>query len=83
MKNSADRILTTHVGSLARPARQLELLFARERGEDFDREEFEVSTLFRHVTPRIHRSRQSKVICVLRFVSTLAYPTFLAPQILE
>lgn len=44
MKNSQERIRTTHVGSLARPARQLELLFAKERGENFDSEEFEASS---------------------------------------
>jgi len=44
MKRSTDRILTTHVGSLARPDRQLEFLFAKERGEDYDVDEFEAST---------------------------------------
>ena len=44
MKRSTDRILTTHVGSLARPARQLDLLFAKERGEAYDDTEFEAST---------------------------------------
>ncbi len=44
MKRSTDRILTTHVGSLARPAGQLKLLFAKERGESFDQAEFESST---------------------------------------
>lgn len=44
MKRSTDRILTTHVGSLARPSRQLELLFAKERGEAFDDSEFAMST---------------------------------------
>lgn len=44
MKRSTERILTTHVGSLARPAAQLELLFAKERGEAYDRSQFEVST---------------------------------------
>ncbi|MBM83563.1 MAG: methionine synthase [Planctomycetaceae bacterium] len=44
MKHSTDRILTTHVGSLARPSRQLELLFAKERGEAFDAQELESST---------------------------------------
>ncbi len=44
MKRSSDRILTTHVGSLARPDRQLELLFAKERGEPYDLAEFEAST---------------------------------------
>ncbi|MEO2046276.1 MAG: cobalamin-independent methionine synthase II family protein [Pirellulales bacterium] len=44
MKRSTNRILTTHVGSLARPAGQLELLFAKERGEDFNRAKFNSST---------------------------------------
>ena len=39
-----DRILTTHVGSLARPDGQLKLLFAKERGEEYDRDEFNSST---------------------------------------
>lgn len=44
MKNSSERFLTTHVGSLARPRRQLDFLFARERGEPFDEAAFEAST---------------------------------------
>ena len=32
MKNSSDRILTTHVGSLARPPEILDLMRARETG---------------------------------------------------
>ena len=44
MKRSTNRILTTHVGSLARPNRQLEFLFAKERGEVYDQAEFERST---------------------------------------
>jgi 5-methyltetrahydropteroyltriglutamate--homocysteine methyltransferase len=36
MKRSRDRILTTHVGSLARPTQLLELLMAKERGDDYD-----------------------------------------------
>ena len=43
MKRSTDRILTTHVGSLARPRAVLDLLFAKERGEDFDSDVFETS----------------------------------------
>ena len=44
MKRSTERILTTHVGSLARPRRQLELLFAKERGEEYNPAEFAAST---------------------------------------
>jgi 5-methyltetrahydropteroyltriglutamate--homocysteine methyltransferase len=35
------RILSTHTGSLARPQRLRELLFARDRGEDVDMAEFD------------------------------------------
>ena len=44
MKRSTNRILTTHVGSLARPHRQLKYLFAKERGENYDRAGFDAST---------------------------------------
>ena len=41
MKLSADRILTTHVGSLPRPPDLLALLDARETGREFDPSMFE------------------------------------------
>jgi 5-methyltetrahydropteroyltriglutamate--homocysteine methyltransferase len=37
MRRSKDRILTTHAGSLPRPADLLELIQAKERGEPYDR----------------------------------------------
>ena len=43
MKRSTDRILTTHVGSLARPRNVLDLLWAKERREAFDPQTFESS----------------------------------------
>ena len=43
MKRSTDRILTTHVGSLARPRNVLDLLWAKERGESYDSDTFESS----------------------------------------
>ena len=36
MKQSTQRILTTHVGSLPRPPDLLEMIQAKERGEPFD-----------------------------------------------
>lgn len=36
MKTSTDRILTTHVGSLPRPQDVADLLFAQDRGEEYD-----------------------------------------------
>ena len=36
MKHSTDRILTTFVGSLARPPELLEMMYAREHGQPYD-----------------------------------------------
>ncbi|MGH8220846.1 MAG: cobalamin-independent methionine synthase II family protein [Steroidobacteraceae bacterium] len=41
MKLSTDRILTTHVGSLPRSAAVTDVLLRKERGEPYDRGEFE------------------------------------------
>lgn len=38
MKNSSSRILTTHVGSLARPAELMEMMWAKENGGSYDPE---------------------------------------------
>ena len=43
MKNSSDRILSTHVGSLARPDNLLSLLYAKEGGDEYDPDLFEKS----------------------------------------
>jgi 5-methyltetrahydropteroyltriglutamate--homocysteine methyltransferase len=40
MKRSRERILTTHAGSLPRPADLLKLIQAKERGESYDREAY-------------------------------------------
>ncbi|HWP59013.1 MAG TPA: cobalamin-independent methionine synthase II family protein [Candidatus Acidoferrales bacterium] len=40
MKRSADRILTTHVGSLARPKALLDLMDAKLHGKPYDREAY-------------------------------------------
>ncbi len=41
MKYSTQRILTTHVGSLPRPNKVAELIFAKEREEEYDQTEFD------------------------------------------
>ncbi|HLH69964.1 MAG TPA: cobalamin-independent methionine synthase II family protein [Candidatus Dormibacteraeota bacterium] len=41
MKRSTDRILTTHVGSLARPRQLLETMREKEHGRPYDRDLFE------------------------------------------
>jgi len=43
MRRSSDRILTTHVGSLARPGNVLDLLWAKERREAYDTGVFETA----------------------------------------
>src|SRR5438105_11978422 len=40
MKRSDDRILTTHVGSLARPKALIDLIQVKESGEPYDHAEF-------------------------------------------
>ena len=41
MKTSADRILTTHVGSLPRPQEVVDQLFAQDQDRDYDAAEFD------------------------------------------
>ena len=41
MKTSAERILTTHVGSLPRPQYVVDQLFAQDQGRDYDEAEFD------------------------------------------
>lgn len=43
MKRSTERVLTTHVGSLPRPQEVVDLLFAQDRGEDYDRAAFDAT----------------------------------------
>jgi len=40
MKGSADRILTTHVGSLPRPRDLLDMVLAKDRGQPYDEKSF-------------------------------------------
>jgi 5-methyltetrahydropteroyltriglutamate--homocysteine methyltransferase len=40
LKTSTSRILTTHVGSMPRPQEVVDLLFAQDRGEDYDPAEY-------------------------------------------
>lgn len=60
MKRSTDRILTTHVGSLARPDDVLELLFAKERGEAYDGDRFE-SLVEASVTDIVNRQADAGI----------------------
>ncbi|HEY7268573.1 MAG TPA: methionine synthase, partial [Dehalococcoidia bacterium] len=45
MKHSTDRILTTHTGSLARPAYLLDLMKVKESGGPYDRSQYDAAVL--------------------------------------
>ena len=64
MKYSTERFLTTHVGSLARPAELLELMLAKERGQDYDLASFQ-SCVRKSVADVVGRQVQTgvDVIC--------------------
>jgi 5-methyltetrahydropteroyltriglutamate--homocysteine methyltransferase len=55
MKRSTDRILTTHVGSLARPDALVPLLRHKERGQPYDHENF--ATLVREAVADVVRKQ--------------------------
>jgi 5-methyltetrahydropteroyltriglutamate--homocysteine methyltransferase len=54
---SADRILTTHVGSLPRPQDVVDCLFAQDRGESYDPKHFE-ATMRRAVGDVVRRQHE-------------------------
>ncbi len=54
MKTSTDRILTTHVGSLGRPASLLDILKEREHGRPYDAAELD-REIAAAVTDRVHQ----------------------------
>ena len=53
----ADRILTTHVGSLPRPQDVVDCLFAQDRGESYDAAHFD-ATMRRAVTDVVRRQHE-------------------------
>jgi len=57
MKNSAQRILTTHVGSLPRPTDLLRMILAKEQGEPFDAELY-ASRVKSAVAEVVHRQAE-------------------------
>ena len=55
MKSNSDRILTTHVGSLPRPDQLRLMLIAKDEGEPYDRDAFEVD-----VGAAVHKAVQQQ-----------------------
>ncbi|MCH7509831.1 MAG: cobalamin-independent methionine synthase II family protein [Proteobacteria bacterium] len=81
MKNSSDRILTTHVGSLPRPQRVADLIFAKERDEDYDRTEFDQS-IAEGVTEAVTRQVDAGIDVVSDGeMSKISYATYIKERI--
>ena len=59
MKRSTERILTTHVGSLARPDALVPILKARDRVQPYDRETY--ARLVRQAVARVGDPRRLEV----------------------
>ena len=72
----SDSIRTTHVGSLPRSQRVVDLIFARERGEPFDRAVFE-STMGEEVAATVERQVASGIDIVSDGeTSKISYATY-------
>ena len=81
MKTSEDRILTTHVGSLPRPAALRELLVRKDRGESYDEAEFE--RLSREAVAAIVRRQAAVGIDIVNDgeMSKPGYSTYVADRL--
>src|SRR5215467_15662151 len=77
MKTSTERILTTHVGSLPRPQDVVDFLFAEDRGEPFDAQEYD-KTLRRAVADVIARQSEAGIDIVSDGeTSKISYATYI------
>lgn len=77
MKRSIDRILTTHVGSLPRPQEVVDLLFAQDRGNDYDQAQFD-ETMRRAVADVVKRQCESGIDIVSDGeMSKISYATYI------
>lgn len=81
MAISSSRILTTHVGSLPRPADVTELVFAQERGEPVDPHEFD-ATIGAAVKTSVDRQRTAGIDIVSDGeMSKISYATYIKDRI--
>ncbi|MGA2714829.1 MAG: cobalamin-independent methionine synthase II family protein [Bryobacteraceae bacterium] len=77
MKTSVDRILTTHVGSLPRPQNVVDFLFAEDRGEPYDRTQYD-DTMRQAVALTVTRQTESGVDIVSDGeMSKIGYATYI------
>ena len=81
MKLSTDRILTTHVGSLPRPADAVDLLMAKERGEAYDQAAFD-ETMRRAVADAVARQTAAGIDIVSDGeMSKIGYATYVKDRL--
>ena len=81
MKQSTDRILTTHTGSLPRPAAVADLLFAKERGDAVDAATFD-RTIADAVTDAVKRQVAIGIDVVSDGeMSKISYATYIKDRI--
>ena len=77
MKTSTDRILTTHVGSLPRPQEVVDLLFAQDRGEEYDEGKFN-ETMRRAVSDVVQKQAEVGIDVVSDGeMSKISYATYI------
>ena len=77
MKRSTDRILTTHVGSLPRPQEVVDLLFAQDRGENYDAAQFD-EVMRRAVADVVSRQSEAGIDVVSDGeMSKISYATYI------
>jgi 5-methyltetrahydropteroyltriglutamate--homocysteine methyltransferase len=77
MKRSTERILTTHVGSLPRPQEVVDLLFAQDRGEDYDAAQFD-EVMRRAVADVVKKQSESGIDIVSDGeMSKISYATYI------
>ena len=77
MRRSSERIVTTHVGSLPRPQRVVDLLFAQDRGEPYDHDAFD-ATMRDAVAEAVARQRAAGVDVVSDGeMSKISYATYI------
>ena len=81
MKYSSERILTTHVGSLPRPKNVTELIFAKDREEKYDQDEFD-ETIASAVRDAVARQTESGIDVVSDGeMSKISYATYIKERI--
>ncbi len=81
MKYSTQRILTTHVGSLPRPLKVTELIFAKEREENYSQSEFDET-----IADAVKNTVARQVDCGVDIVSDgemskISYATYIKKRI--